>query len=220
MLSLGHGKPRSRHFHIPLPHLELPHLQRKNIPRSWAGIPAWTGLEPSHCSSCQRAKSFSSKKTSPQRGFFPWTASGGAGAVVWVRPWGLSNCYSMKSCQWTQWEFNLRGNEGSISPLAIRPDCSCVWKALQVLHGAGMFQAGSMEYSSRSCTCFLQVSFPQGSSTEHPELSLSGQMAALLSLALFWLSLFGSEPQFNSTSPLVLDFWSHLLLQSQNNDIL
>lgn len=85
-----------RHFHVPLPHFDLPHLQRKNIPGSWAGIPTWTGLECSHSSSCQRAKSFSSKIISPQTGFF-FLEPLDHRAIVWVRPWCLCNSYSKLS---------------------------------------------------------------------------------------------------------------------------
>lgn len=85
-----------RHFHVPLPRSDL---QRKNIPGSWAGIPARTGLECSHSSSCQRAKSFSSKIISPLTGFFSWSHWIWVDhrAIVWVRPWCLCNSYTKLS---------------------------------------------------------------------------------------------------------------------------
>lgn len=56
------------------------------------------------------------------------------------------------------WEGSREWNKGNISPLAVRPDFSYVWKALQVFPWGwnvllpAAFQSGNMEYSTTFCT--------------------------------------------------------------------
>lgn len=104
--------------------------------------------------------------------------------------------------------------KGNISPLAIRPDFSSVQKALQVLHRAEMCplqqhsSLGTWNIPSHSSHVSTGLIF---SGLEHKatRADLSDHGLAKWQhfiFGLIWLSLFGSKPQFNSTSPLVFDF--------------
>lgn len=107
--------------HATLLNFELPHLQIKGITRPRSDITILTGGERSHSNSRQRAKSSSLKITSPKTGPFFFLSRlmshciwVDRTAIVWVRPWDLFNYYSIKrNCQWSQWEFNLKGEVGS-----------------------------------------------------------------------------------------------------------
>lgn len=101
-----------------------------------------------------RAKSSSLKITSPKTGLLFMKKNRVAShciwvdhtAIVWVRPWDLFSYYSIKTnCQWSQWEFNLKGEVWSGTRETFTPghaDLISVlfygWKALQVVCKAEM----------------------------------------------------------------------------------